>query len=222
MDGEIQGKLFWIGHSSFYIKGKDTTIFIDPFRVGKTSLKADIILITHPHFDHFSREDIEKVSKDGTVIVASEGTIEGKEDENSYIARPGFKTKILDIGVEAVPAYNVKEVRASFHPKSNGWVGYVIEMDGMRFYHAGDTDKIDEMETLGKLDVALLPIGGTYTMDIDDAIEAADLIKAKTTIPMHYKNLLGKEGSDAVEDKFVKEVSGAKIMKEVNKPTFSF
>ncbi|MCL5440654.1 MAG: MBL fold metallo-hydrolase [Candidatus Marsarchaeota archaeon] len=222
MDDDIGRKLFWIGHSSFYIKGENATVFIDPFRIGKVNLKADIILVTHPHFDHFSREDIEKVSKNSTAIVASEGTIEGKEDKNSYIARPGFKTKISGIGIEAVPAYNVESARIGFHPKSNGWVGYVIEVDGKRFYHAGDTDKISEMEELGKLDVAMLPIGGTYTMDVDDAIEAAAMIGANATVPMHYKNLLGIEGAKAVEDKFSKEVKGATLMREVNEPTFAF
>lgn len=220
---DISKRLFWIGHASFYLKSNGYTIYIDPFKisdnVAKTE-KADMILITHAHFDHFSKEDIQKVSKEETKIITSLQTLEksGKVE----VATPGFKSAFHGIHIEAVPAYNVKSERLNFHPKSNRWIGYIIESEGERIYHAGDTDAIPEMKELRDIDYALLPIGGTYTMDAEEAVEAVGYIKPKHLIPMHYKNLLGQEGSRKAEQILRSKLDNVITLKEVQEPTYSF
>lgn len=222
MEG-IEKTLFWIGHASFYLKSGDYTLFIDPFGVSDDlaeKIKADLVLVTHAHFDHFSKADIEKITKQGTEIITSTQTLE--EKRGVRIARPGYTESFHGIGIEAVPAYNVQSMRLGFHPKANQWVGYIIEADGVRIYHAGDTDMIPEMERLGEIDYALLPMGGTYTMDVDEMLKAAEAIKAKHVIPMHYKNLLGRDGSAKAEEKVRSRLKNAVFLKEVQEPTYSF
>ena len=221
---EFDGVLFWIGHASFYIKQDKQTIFIDPFKISwGIKEHADIVLITHAHFDHCNKAEIKKVMKDDDVkIITAPMCFKENEFKDMTIAKPGFKTKINDIKIEAVSAYNTKPERLTFHPKANNWVGYIIEVNGIRIYHAGDTDFIPEMKTLKNLNISLLPAGGTYVMDADEAIEAGHALDSKFITPVHYKNLLGKDGSKALEEKFKKELHNALIMKEVQTPTYSF
>jgi L-ascorbate metabolism protein UlaG (beta-lactamase superfamily) len=220
---EIEKLLFWIGHASFYMKHEDFVVFIDPFNLSDSiKEKADMILVTHAHFDHFSRKDIDRVMKPETVIVTSTQTLTGKEYKHVEIARPGYSKSFACVSIEAIPAYNVKKDRLSFHPKSNDWVGYVVEFGGKRIFHAGDTDFIEEMKSLSNIDAALLPMGGTYTMDVSETIEAANAIKAKATIPMHYKAPLGREASAESERKLAAAVKGAKFLKEVQPAAYSF
>ncbi|MDE1810583.1 MAG: MBL fold metallo-hydrolase [Candidatus Micrarchaeota archaeon] len=222
---EIGKMLFWVGHGSFYIKGQGKTIFIDPFRVaGSITEKADILLVTHGHFDHYSKKDMGKVLKPGTRIISAPGAVDQKEYKNVTIARPGFKETIEGIEIEAVPAYNTDPKKQQFHPRSNDWVGYIIKVEGVKIYHAGDTDLIPEMRELkGKgVDVALIPVGGTYTMDLEDGIKAAEAIGASHTVPMHFKNLAGKEGSERIIKEFKRRVKGALILEEVQEPTYGF
>ncbi|MDE1870873.1 MAG: MBL fold metallo-hydrolase [Candidatus Micrarchaeota archaeon] len=219
----VRESIFWIGHAAFYIKAKGTTIFIDPFKVGDgIKEKADIMLITHPHFDHNSKADIDRVRKDSTRIIAPKNCLDGKEYRHLEVSMPGFRTKINDVEIEAVSAYNKSEERQKFHPKSENWVGYVISIDGTRIYHAGDTDLIPEMENIRDIDVALLPMGGTYTMAEEDAINAAKKIGPKTVIPMHYKMVLGRERSDQLEKSVTGKLKNALILKEVQEPMYSF
>jgi L-ascorbate metabolism protein UlaG (beta-lactamase superfamily) len=220
---ELKDMLFWIGHASFYIKAEGKTVFVDPFNVSEAVReRADLVLITHAHFDHCSRKDIDRVSKAGTKVIAAPGCLDPKEYGGVTIAKPGFRERVEGIGIEAVPAYNVKRERLQSHPRANEWVGYVISIGNMRIYHAGDTDFIPEMKSLGDIDAALLPAGGTFTMDVSEAIEAAKAIAPRFFVPMHYKNLLGQDGSMAAEERMVKSVKGAMIMKEVQNPTYSF
>ena len=211
----------WIGHASFLIKGGGMNIYIDPVHVPNGLEKADLLLLTHPHKDHFSTDDIMKVVKEGTRIICSEGTLTD-EFPNITVVRPGSKQKVGAVQIEAVPAYNLKTERLGFHPKSDQWVGFVMTMDGKRIYHPGDTDFIDEMKKLKGLYLALLPSGGTYTMAVDESIEAAKALAAENTAPMHYKAILGEKGSAELERKFAESVKGAVILKEIQKPRYSF
>ncbi len=190
-------KINWFGNSSFsIINGK--TIFIDPYNI-KSSAKADIILITHSHYDHCSTADIDKVSKNGTIIICP-ASCQSKiaRIKNKVHIQPiqqGQKLKIQGMLIETAPAYNIKK---PFHPKEEGWVGYVIH-DEKIIYHAGDTDFIPEMESLaGKIDIALLPVGGNFTMNAREAAEAAKIIKPELAIPMHFGSIAGKK-EDAEE-----------------------
>ncbi|MGC8647868.1 MAG: MBL fold metallo-hydrolase [Candidatus Micrarchaeia archaeon] len=215
-------KIKWIGHASFCIETNGIVVYIDPFRISEqiAKEKADLILVTHAHFDHFSKEDIGKIKKPDTVIITSTQTL--PEGKNVKVAKPGFRTNFNGIEIEAVPAYNIKKERLGFHPKSNEWVGYVIGTEFGKVYHAGDTDHIPEMKSLKNIELALLPIGGTYTMDVKEAIEATKSIEARYFAPMHYKNLLGLDGSKNAEEEFKKNVKNAVIFSEVQKPTYSF
>ena len=195
---EYQGvRISWLGHDSFRIKnGK--TIIIDPFKLKSVSEKADIVLVTHEHFDHFSIEDIKKVSSENTVVVAVSSCkreLAGLRVNEVKIVSPGETVTLDGVTVEAVPAYNLNKFREPgkvFHPKNDGKAGYIITTKGVRIYHAGDTDAIPEMKGL-RADVALLPVSGTYVMTSDEAVEAAKMIGPKLAIPMHYGTIVGSE-----------------------------
>ncbi len=174
-------KITWLGHASIKADDGSKIIYIDPWKVNGP--QADIILITHSHFDHYSPDDIKALSSPDTIVVGSEDI---PVAENNKMT-PGRTITVNDIVIEAVPAYNVDK---QFHPKENGWVGYVFTMGGKRIYCAGDTDRIPEMKGL-KVDVACLPVGGTYTMDSASAIQAVDDIKPRHVIPIHYGEVAG-------------------------------
>lgn len=209
----------WFGHASFMFQDNSTgqkIYYIDPFQLpkGKKLEKADIIFITHAHHDHLSEGDILTLLKDDTVVVATFDSLETLQiKQEKFPVEPNQKYSVKGFSFQTVPAYNIHPERIQFHPKSNNWVGYVFEINGLKFYHAGDTDFIPEMHTFDKLeiDVALLPMGGTYTMDVDEVIQAVNVIKAKTVIPMHYKMLLG-DTYQAAEEKLKKEIKESKVL----------
>ena len=187
-------------HSSIRInKGK--VIYIDPYNINKNYNDADLIFITHSHFDHYSPEDIEKIKKEDTVIIAPQDLSlrvqnEGFTEENIIIVSPNKTYETKGIKFETVPAYNVGK---QFHPKSNEWVGYILELDGIRYYIAGDTDANEDNKKV-KCDVAFVPIGGTYTMTAIEAAEFINEIKPKLAVPIHYGLIVG---TDADASKFV-------------------
>ena len=181
--------IVWLGHDGFRVDGSKT-IYFDPYQI--TSDKpADLVLVTHEHFDHCSPEDVAKVQGPDTIIV-TEKDAAAKLTGDVRIMSPGEKLTIDDITIKSVPAYNVDK---SFHPKGKGWLGFIVEIDGVRIYHAGDTDFIPEMKGLNT-DIALLPVSGTYVMTASEAIEAALAINPQIAIPMHYGAIVG-ESSDA-------------------------
>ncbi len=174
----------WLGHDGFKIKSS-IIAYIDPFKI-KQDDKADLILITHEHYDHLSLDDLKKISSKNTIIVASE-ICKGKFSNLSYkevkFVKPEDKIKVDDINIESVYAYNTNK---QFHPKQGNRVGYILTINNTRIYHAGDTDLIPEMNNLKNIDIALLPISGTYVMDVNEAVEAVKIIKPKIAVPMHY------------------------------------
>ncbi len=179
--------IHWLGHDTFKIVG-EKTIFTDPFQL-KRSAHADIILITHEHYDHCSPEDVRNIQGPNTIIVTTADCAR-KLSGNIKTVKPGDRLTIEGIEIEVVPAYNVVKERLKFHPKANNWVGYIFTVDGKRIYLAGDTDFIPEMEGI-KADIALLPVSGTYVMTADEAAKAALAIKPKIAIPMHYGAIVG-------------------------------
>jgi len=182
---DVVKNITWLGHDGFLIKGDGKAIVIDPFQVKKCE-PADVILVTHEHYDHCSPEDIQKVQEASTVIV-TEADSAKKLSGDVRVVQPGDKLTVSGIQIEAVPAYNTNK---NFHPKQNGWLGFVLTVDGVRIYHAGDTDLIPEMDSI-KADIALLPVSGTYVMTAEEAVEAAKIIKPKLVIPMHYDSIVG-------------------------------
>ncbi len=191
--------IHWLGHDTFKIMAGEKAIYTDPFKIKKKD-KADIILITHEHFDHCFPEDVGKIQGPDTVIVATSDCAEKLSGDVKTI-KPGDKITVKDIDIEAVPAYNTNK---QFHTKDKDWVGYIFTVEGQRIYIAGDTDYIPEMKTF-KADIALLPVSGTYVMTAEEAVQAAIDINPKIAIPMHYGAIVGSE-NDA--ERFAKALQG--------------
>ena len=187
---EMKKKIVRLGHDSFRIDAS-TCIYIDPYQI-EAGKAADLILVTHEHFDHCSPDDVAKIQQPNTVIVTEKDSAK-KLSGDIRVVRPGERLSLDGLTIEAVPAYNTNK---DFHPKANGWLGFVVDIDGVRIYHAGDSDFIPEMKDLD-VDIALLPVSGTYVMTADEAVEAALAINPKLAIPMHYGAIVGEQ-SDAV------------------------
>ncbi|MBU2489114.1 MAG: MBL fold metallo-hydrolase [Proteobacteria bacterium] len=199
---EILDQAQWLGHDGFLFRAGGKVVVFDPFRV-KTSEPADLILISHGHHDHCSPEDVAKfVGKDTVVVATADCTakLAGLGADVRPIA-PGESLTVGGIAVKAIPAYNTDK---AFHPRANGWVGFVADLGGVSVYHAGDTDLIPEMDGLAP-DIALLPVSGTYVMTWEQAVEAARRIQPKVAVPMHYGGIVGT-GKDA--ENFEKALRG--------------
>jgi L-ascorbate metabolism protein UlaG (beta-lactamase superfamily) len=188
---EILKNLSWLGHDCILYQDK-ITLYFDPYEI-PGGPPADLILISHDHFDHCSPEDVKKIQKKDTIIVTEADSAQ-KLSGRLEIIKPGESKTFLGLTIEAVPSYNTNK---DFHPKSKGWLGFIVTINGVRLYHPGDTDFIPEMKTI-KADIALLPVSGTYVMTAKEAAEAAKVMKPKIAIPMHYGAIVGSE-EDAKE-----------------------
>ena len=184
--------IHWLGHDSFRLDGS-STIYIDPWKLPAGAIPADLILVTHDHFDHFSAEDIAGIASAATTLIGP-AVVTGQASGLTTITLvPGETTSVGGVTVTAVPAYNLDKFRRPgepYHPREAGYLGYVVEMDGLRIYHAGDTDAIPEMSGV-QCDVALLPVGGTYTMTAEEAAAACGTLNAAVVVPMHYADIVG-------------------------------
>jgi len=206
-----------LAHSSILIKCDGKNIYVDPYRPDSLTndlkkfyeepAKADLLLITHPHHDHCDPATFEKMVSEETRVIAPEDCAEKIEDDFTTL-RPGESLSFEGIDVEGVHAYNIKRKRDSgepFHPKGEG-LGYLITVEGNTIYHPGDTEKIPEMEDIEGVDIAFLPIDGTYTMDIDEAVDAAKLIDPEMVIPFHEREADPKKFKEKLESE-----SGIKV-----------
>ena len=202
-------------HSSIKIS-KNKVIYIDPFKIDKNYNDADIVFITHDHFDHYSEEDIDKVINENTTIIIPEELLtnllrKGINKNAIITVEPNKNYMVQGIKFETISAYNTNK---TFHPKENGWVGYIIIINGIRYYIAGDTDITEENKQV-KCDVAFVPVGGTYTMDFKEAASLINEIKPKIAIPIHYGSIVGTE-QDAID--FIRllhpEIKGIILMKK--------
>ncbi len=188
--------IHWLGHASFLIEDGEKLIYIDPWKLSLNSPKADLVLVTHPHFDHFSIDDIEMITKGGT-IVAGPVEVARKIQSTNLTVEPNKEYQVENLRIETFPAYNLGK---EFHPKKEQWVGYLLTLSsGEMIYHTGDTDAVPEIRRVA-CDVLLLPCGGTYTMNAKDAATLANAMKPKAVIPMHWGDIVGTK-ADAEEVK---------------------
>lgn len=200
----ITDKIRLFTQNSIRIESDAGIIYVDPFKIKGEPHDADFILLTHNHYDHFSQEDIRKICKESSVMIVPEN-MESEAGEITdavdmiYAVEPDIKKNVNGLELETIPAYNNSK---SFHPKRAGWVGYIITVDGKRIYVAGDTDMTDDNKKV-RCDVAMIPIGGTYTMDSKQAAELINTIKPEIAIPTHYGSIVG---SPADADDFAKHV----------------
>ena len=191
--------IFWLGHDSFRLTG-EKVVYIDPWKLADGAEKADVILVTHDHYDHYSKDDIAKISKTDTVVVAPQ-VVAQKLGGKVTLVKAGDTVNANGVNIEVVPAYNVNK---NNHPKSAGHVGYIVTLNGKRIYHTGDVDLMPEMTQI-KCDIALLPVSGTYVMTATEAAEAANTLKPALAIPMHYDSGIGTR-ADAEEFKRLAQV----------------
>jgi L-ascorbate metabolism protein UlaG (beta-lactamase superfamily) len=178
----------WLGHASFRLATDDVVVYIDPWKFSSAQPDADLVFVSHGHFDHWSADDVAAVSREATTVVGPPDVVETLPGGRAL--RPGDRVEIGGVCIEGIRAYNVDK---DFHPKANDWLGAVIALGGTRVYYAGDTDHIPEMSELSEVDVALLPVGGTYTMDAAQAAEACRAIKPRTALPYHWGDIVGTE-----------------------------
>ena len=202
-------------HSSIRIN-KEKTIYIDPFKIDRNYNDADIVFITHDHYDHYSEEDIDKVINENTTIIIPEELLtkllrKGINKNAIITVEPNKNYMVQGIKFETISAYNTNK---TFHPKENGWVGYIITLDDIRYYIAGDTDITEENRRV-KCDVAFVPVGGTYTMAFKEAAQLINEIQPKIAVPIHYGSVVGTK-QDATD--FIKllhpSIKGIILMKQ--------
>lgn len=192
--------LRWLGHDAFLLRAGGKSIYFDPFQLGPGLPPADIICISHAHYDHCSPADVLTIQQPSTLIV-TETQAAAKLTGKIITLVPGEHREVEGVTIEAVPAYNTNK---QFHPQVNHWLGFILTVDGVRVYHAGDTDYVPEMKDI-RADIALLPVSGTYVMTAEEAAQAAIAIGPKIAVPMHYAAVVGTT-DDA--DRFAAALAG--------------
>jgi L-ascorbate metabolism protein UlaG (beta-lactamase superfamily) len=197
-----------IHHASFLIKKEGLTIYVDPFEIIDSKNDADFVFCTHTHYDHLSVQDIQRVINKNTILIVTkdgEDKVKHLSVKRIITVKPEMDYETEYLTFKTVKSYNIGK---KFHPELNNWVGYIINIKGIKYYFSGDTDLIPEMKTI-KADVIFLPVGGTYTMNYKEAVEAANLIKPKIAVPMHFAHLVGnKEDADKFIANLDKDIEG--------------
>jgi L-ascorbate metabolism protein UlaG (beta-lactamase superfamily) len=178
----------WINHASFRLEAEDAVVYVDPWKISSPRGDADVVFVSHAHFDHFNPEDVAAVSGTSLLAVGPADVVE--QIPGGRVLKPGERADLGGVVIEGVRAYNVDK---DFHPRSNDWLGAVIALGGVRVYYAGDTDCIPEMRQLASVDLALLPVGGTYTMNATEAAEACGTIGPRMSVPYHWGDIVGSE-----------------------------
>ncbi|MCM8758249.1 MAG: MBL fold metallo-hydrolase [Candidatus Omnitrophica bacterium] len=197
---KMEENIRWLGHSSILIEMEGKNIYVDPWKIKQG--KADLILITHSHYDHCSPEDVNKIATEKTTIIATSDSLEKITKGIKKTISPGTEIDLGWVKIVGVPAYNINK---QFHPKSNNWVGYVIKFSDTSIYIAGDTDFIPEMKKI-KADIVIVPVGGTYTMNAQEAASAVNTIKPKIAIPIHFGDIVGSKADAEKFASLVKDV----------------
>ncbi len=208
-------RITWFRQSALRWADEERAIYIDPWGTSDADPPADLILITHAHLDHFQPEEIARLSVPATKVVAPHDVADALTGEVIAVG-PGESLEVAGVSFMTVPAYNTHEERLQYHPKANRWVGYVLRLGGVRYYHAGDTDHAPELDGIAT-DVAFLPVGGTYTMEVEEAAGLARSMSPKLAVPMHYGFVVGSP-SDA--ERF--RVSSSPVPVEIMTPTNPF
>ncbi len=191
-------------HASIRVEKNGKVIYFDPFKIENTSNDADYVFITHSHYDHYSESDIKKVMKDGTKFIVTSDlenkvTNLGIYKDNVTVVYPNENHTVDDIKFDTIPSYNTNK---TYHKKSYNWVGYNVDIDGVKYYVVGDSDVTDEFKSVN-CDVIFVPVGGTYTMTDNEAAEAVNEMKLKYAVPIHY----GEAGSIANAENFVSKLN---------------
>ena len=202
-----------LGHNSIKFLKEGKIIYIDPYKIDNNCNDADIIFITHSHYDHFSKEDILKLKKESTKIVITEDLYDEVlclefEEDDVLIVSPNNVYCFNEINFSTVPSYNVNK---NFHPRGNNWVGYIINLENVSYYIVGDSDITDESK-LVKCDVLFVPIGGTYTTDYNEAAMLANIINPKVVVPVHYGVIVGDKEDSLKFKSLVDSSINCKIM----------
>ncbi|NOZ62869.1 MAG: MBL fold metallo-hydrolase [Calditrichaeota bacterium] len=202
--------IHWLGHDSFIIENAGRVLYIDPWKLPADGPQADYIFVTHSHYDHFSHPDIEKISKIDSRIIGPKDVTD-KLNGDVLSLKPNEVVRLDLLEIATIPAYNINK---SFHPREKNWLGFVIKLsDGKKIYHAGDTDFIPEMKSL-HVDIALLPVSGTYVMTAEEAAEAANTFKPEVAIPMHFGDIVGSAADAQI---FQEKFKGTTVIKSIEK-----
>jgi L-ascorbate metabolism protein UlaG (beta-lactamase superfamily) len=204
----------WFRQSAYLWRGDGINVYIDPWGVTGDP-PADVVFITHAHFDHYNPDDLPKVVREGSTKIVAPHDVAAELSGDVTPVAPGDSLEVGGIKVQAVPAYNTVEDRLDHHPQEANWVGYILELGGTTYYHAGDTDHLAELDGV-RADVSFVPIGGTYTMDV---VEASELVKAqspKLAVPMHYGFVVG---APSEAERFRREAAPVEVrLLEPNNP----